>query len=934
MKKLFTSLALLILGAVTNTAMAEYLGIIIAGTEVTTTNCSNITGPGISGTVKYDPNTKTLTLKDATITSSEQYDGIYNANVEDLQILFEGTVTINTNGKDRYVAGIFCRAKTLLASKKSGFTSVVKVNNTGSGPAIMSQLGSQIRVWYLNLTATASNYHTIFAESAAELRVLASTLAATASNTSYCAITGFTQGLSMKYRGCPMEVFDNTGHSFDNGTGRVVANGNPVASTTLYPAITIGNEPLSYMTPVLSTSSTGASAISGTAGCNWNGDKPTLTLNNFSMTGGKITVRIPNLKIETIGDCSIENTRDAVDIYADTEFLGEGTLKLTSTNSAAISTFHSADVRLGVKTLEAKGKTYGFYGQSTGKLHICKPQNITYNCKFSGEMNGDLYTGDLQLTGIDIITANRYWHPTDGFVFHNNDRAKSTGIGTNCTWFTNTDRINYYSLYVGGVHVRQNCPGYIVSRYITSGKASYESSTNTLTLDNVTIEGMEYGETREYCGIHSEIYNLTIKTIGTNNIKTKAYGILFSSNTTITGSHLNVISEENSALHSFVNKQTKLTLSLSSSQPCNFQGKFYGYNGNSNNDSTGELVITQGSDGGGALYKFAGGEANIKGITKLNLGTGVKIHSRWTWYNEEAKAVYVTDGIAKANDLDYGTWIRGDVTWTEYPIYICGEQLYGAYVGGVYRGNIYGFYNKYTKYNDANSNISYDPGSNELRLRDVTIDYTGTDKTNIGIIQTDEDAVLNIVCTGDNTLTSQTAYSALWIREGYCAIKGDGTLNTSSKFCDIYPMQGTELNFLGSVTVNAQTKGIWSNNGTNSMLVHGNATINAKTIYDIDELILGSNHAITQPAGATFSNRAVRLNGSIAQGVVIKPIPLGDVNADGFIDIADVVAVLSAMAGNPVPGNANVNGDIDILNNPVIDIADVVAVLSLMAGNE
>ena len=58
----------------------------------------------------------------------------------------------------------------------------------------------------------------------------------------------------------------------------------------------------------------------------------------------------------------------------------------------------------------------------------------------------------------------------------------------------------------------------------------------------------------------------------------------------------------------------------------------------------------------------------------------------------------------------------------------------------------------------------------------------------------------------------------------------------------------------------------------------------------------------------------------------------GDVNMDGTVDIADAVSVLNAMAGQPVAGNANVNGDHDDGGNPVVDIADLVTVLNIMAG--
>lgn len=61
-------------------------------------------------------------------------------------------------------------------------------------------------------------------------------------------------------------------------------------------------------------------------------------------------------------------------------------------------------------------------------------------------------------------------------------------------------------------------------------------------------------------------------------------------------------------------------------------------------------------------------------------------------------------------------------------------------------------------------------------------------------------------------------------------------------------------------------------------------------------------------------------------------IARGDVNCDGTVDIADVVSVLNAMAGQTVDGDANVNGDYTETGEPVVDIADVVSVLNIMAG--
>ena len=53
----------------------------------------------------------------------------------------------------------------------------------------------------------------------------------------------------------------------------------------------------------------------------------------------------------------------------------------------------------------------------------------------------------------------------------------------------------------------------------------------------------------------------------------------------------------------------------------------------------------------------------------------------------------------------------------------------------------------------------------------------------------------------------------------------------------------------------------------------------------------------------------------------------GDVNQDGAVDIADVVAVYNIMAGNNQSGY---NGDVN--KDGATDIADVVAIYNIMAG--
>ena len=72
-------------------------GIKIAGTDVTPNNCNDLSViDGVSGTVKYDPATRTLTLKGATINSNNKV-AIINHTVRDLTIKVIGRNEITAN---------------------------------------------------------------------------------------------------------------------------------------------------------------------------------------------------------------------------------------------------------------------------------------------------------------------------------------------------------------------------------------------------------------------------------------------------------------------------------------------------------------------------------------------------------------------------------------------------------------------------------------------------------------------------------------------------------------------------------------------------------------------------------------------------------------------------------------------------------------------
>lgn len=77
---------------------SEKYGFKVAGTEVTSKNCNDLSViDGVSGTANYDPEKKTLYLKDATIETTGDIKGIDNESAENLIINVTGENTIKAS---------------------------------------------------------------------------------------------------------------------------------------------------------------------------------------------------------------------------------------------------------------------------------------------------------------------------------------------------------------------------------------------------------------------------------------------------------------------------------------------------------------------------------------------------------------------------------------------------------------------------------------------------------------------------------------------------------------------------------------------------------------------------------------------------------------------------------------------------------------------
>lgn len=116
--RMFLTLVLIVMSSAFVMAQENY-GFKVAGVDVTSDNYLDLTEiNGVSGKVYFDPNTRTLTLDNATI-EADTYNAILNKTCKYFVIELLGTNTINVTNS----AGIYmCESTTIVGGSGAKLT--------------------------------------------------------------------------------------------------------------------------------------------------------------------------------------------------------------------------------------------------------------------------------------------------------------------------------------------------------------------------------------------------------------------------------------------------------------------------------------------------------------------------------------------------------------------------------------------------------------------------------------------------------------------------------------------------------------------------------------------------------------------------------------------------------------------------------------------
>ena len=501
--RMFLTLVLIMMSSAFVMAQENY-GFKVAGVYVTSDNYLDLTEiNGVSGKVYFDPNTRTLTLDNATI-EADGSNAILNQDCKYLVIELIGTNTINVTNS----AGIYLQKETSILGT-SGSKLTIK---SDKGAVLFENSPLEINNCWLEVEGkwgiSASNN-----EAAEVLTIRNSHVEAKGTSGSICDISG------LKLEGS--YIYSPSNAAYDADTKSVAVNGVTVKEKVVIEpgyGFKIAGE------DVTSLNCKDLSVIDGVDGkMSYNPETKTLTMEDVTINttdlNGIWNKKVKGLKINLVGNNTITSSVACITIIEPSTISGSGTLRLKSSENCGLYLPSSLTVE-GVK-LYAEGK-WGIAGQLSQKSGNVLTIRNAY-VEATGSKGSIIDVEDLMLDDCSIT------QPT-GAAFDANVHA----VALNGEAVTDKVVIesDSYGIQIAGVDVTSlNCKDLSVIDGV-DGKISYDPETKTLTMEDVTIN------TTDFNGIvNRDVKDMKIKLFGNNIITSKnKVCITINKTSTISGS--------------------------------------------------------------------------------------------------------------------------------------------------------------------------------------------------------------------------------------------------------------------------------------------------------------------------------------------------------------------------------------------------------------
>ena len=866
-KQLFLIIAMLI--ACVSVVQAKWYYLEVAGVFVTSGNCDNITGEGISGKVTFDPETRTLTLENATIEAFNN-DGIeMDFMYPDSSIGVGDDITLVLKGQNKITVSrdnlfVLHAMQTFCTTYIKGSGSLETNYDLEIDDDCYISGGCSVKAEEI---LTSDYYGTGY------------TLSISGADTEVELISDYSgvSGYDYFVLNDGLKIVKPKDGYYDEVEKYVVnANGERALSVKIsanddgddWPYIVVAGQ---LVTRENAGNVTG-SGISGKV--SYDHATATLTLDNatisyndyYSIVVSDDAGPIDHFTVKLIGDNHISNPTELSsrwDFHLNTTITGPGSLDLegavyiNGNNSLSID----GDCHIAASSLVAWDFPDYPLTVSGAGTEIVLSSNIFYFPSLTlndglgiVEPEGGRYVADYR-----VVTASG---------------AEAEGVVIRAP--------KAYDLWVAGIQANEvNC-----ADILGDGKVSYDDGTHTLTLNGATITNT--GDSHEKAsmygrGISVGMAQLTIVANGQNRITASegGTGINYQGELTLKGSGtLNVKGAD--GLHTSFGTTLNITGGLkliAEGTADDGVGICGGYR-----MQTGEYYTTLTVSGANTQVRAKGREACIGRLDDLKLTDGIVI-------NEPAGATFTNHAVSMpGGEVVAGQWVDIAQPYTAYDLYVGGLRVndHNCYdIDGT--GKL--------KYDDATHTLTVggditatEGCAIESQLEELRVELKGnisisTTAEGAAAIKTDGDLILH--GTGSNTLTLTGAANAIRMTKGSLGISFvtvsasghralEGNNDNSSCHLAIYGRDLTATSDEGEPAISGFRNGI-----------------------------LLSGCEITEPAGGKIQNGAVvSADGQTASHVVISRL-------NNFPITVDNVAV-STTNCDDILGNGIFSYDADL----------------------
>ena len=910
MKKFLFTLTLTL--ALFTTAQAKDYEIHVGDVHVSDSNKNNINPTGkSSGTIWYDSEENTLYFNNVTIDC--KYNCIWIGE-EGVTIYFTGN---NSFTSEEFGTAFVARKSVILDGDNIGTNAHVTFHAKGEKSSAITFDGEgDLNIWGIHLTAKSEQAVAIQGSTAGmycELWTSCAEIEATSAD-GMPAVAGFNNWYMQDYA----ELTGGDKYNLANKRTEDT-NGNVVSKITLRNGLYVAGQMVRA-----DATSTWAVTPSGLTSGTIKYSNKKLTLDGVNYNGSSIFVynyNVPDLTIECTGTNVVNTGNAGLYFSKNTTLTGSGALSLAAYSSAIVTDpYANVTVNMAVLMVQSE-KHYGFLGDIYNTLTL-KKYNENSSYLFAGE-KANIKTENLVMDGMDIYSSGHYYNKKEEAVCVNGYVASSSDLA-HATSFAATSRLTYYDLYVGGTQVSSGNRSYIYSPYFKKGYAMYEHNTKVLILNDVEFEATG-DDAPVGVRVHGSMGDIMIRLTGDEQNWTTDNDVFdIRTNADIVGDckYVQLTSNKESGIttRSGVNIKVKTTGYFGA------KGARYGYWG-----SSGDTLTLSKTADDTYSYAFEGNTATINVFDDLILDNMDFAYQE----GDNLPGCYIRSDIGSIRQ-NGGQVASGKVSFAsikeQLPITICGKRLNRVYPDNnpiaVGRPDI----------SSSPTSVMYYPDTKTLVLNDATIDDDS------GTILFDYDAKATVEVKGNNSIKS-TGYFGIYVsNRANVTFNGDGILDVEAKYMGI---NANGLNSVTTITGDLLVKANGSQYGVGGqgmnqqkLIIDGNAVIESNAIGGLSELILQGTQQLVQPSGAVIKTVTYDDDGhgcgvyvsedskEVATDVVIRSFKPGDVNLDGLVNTADVVAVYAFINYGAESGIdrkcANVNGD------DAVNTADVVAIYSII----